>query len=65
MDAGEKTLRAWVRAHDIGALEIKKRGVDLDPAELRRRLKPKGRVAATLVIGRTPGGARAWHVERV
>ncbi len=65
MDAGEKTLRAWVRAHDIGTLEIKKRGVDLDPAELRRRLKPKGRVAATLVIGRTPGGARAWHVERV
>ncbi len=64
MDAGEKTLRAWVRAHDIGTLEIKKRGVDLDPAELRRRLKPKGRVAATLVIGRTPGGARAWHVER-
>ena len=37
----------------------------IDPAELRRRLKPKGRGAATLVIGRTPGGARAWHVERV
>ena len=38
----EKALRAWVRAQGIGTLEIKKRGVDVDPAVLRKKLAPKG-----------------------
>lgn len=61
----EKVLRAWVRDRGIGTLEIKKRGVDLDPAVLRRSLKPKGRNAATLVVTPTPEGARVLVCERV
>lgn len=64
-DAGEKALRAWVRDHDIGILEIKKRGVDVDPAELRRRLRPAGRRAATLVLTPTLQGVRALVVTRI
>lgn len=64
LDAGEKTLRAWVRERRIGVLEIKKRGIDIDPAALRRRLKPAGPNQATLVLARTPSGARALHVRR-
>jgi hypothetical protein len=58
-------LRAWVRQAQIGVLEIKKRGVDVDPAELRRRLRLTGPNSATLVVSRTPGGAVAAIVERV
>lgn len=53
----EKALRRWVRDHAIGRLEIKKRGVDGDPAALRKRLKPSGDQQATMIISRTPSGA--------
>lgn len=69
MDAGEKTLRAWVRREGIGTLEIKKRGVDVDPAVLRRRLKltsTRGpRASATLVLTPTTDGVRALVVRRL
>jgi len=61
----EKALRAWVRSHGIGTLEIKKRGLDVDPAALRRRLKPSGPASATLVLTPTPRGAVAVVVRRV
>ena len=60
-----KALRAWVRQAEIGVLEIKKRGVDVDPAELRRRLRLAGPRSATIVISRTPNGAIAAVVERI
>ncbi len=60
-----KVLRAWVRDHGVGTLEIKKRGIDLDPAVLRKELKPKGRASATLVVTPTPAGARVLVCERV
>jgi hypothetical protein len=60
-----KALRSWVRQAQIGVLEIKKRGIDADPAELRRRLRLAGPNSATMVISRTPGGAIAALVERV
>ena len=62
---GVKELRAWVKVHDVGRLEIKKRGIDVDPAELRKRLRPAGSASATLVISRTPRGALVAVVERV
>lgn len=65
LDAGEKALRGWVRTERIGTLEIKKRGLDVDPASLRRRLKPSGAGSATLVLTPTPDGARALVVRRV
>ena len=42
---------------DIGTLEIKKRGVDITPEQLRPKLKLKGRNAATLILTRV-GDAR-------
>jgi hypothetical protein len=60
-----KALRNWVRQAQIGVLEIKKRGIDVDPAELRKRLRLAGPNSATMVISRTPSGAIAALVERV
>ncbi|MEV6894043.1 methyltransferase domain-containing protein [Kribbella sp. NPDC051137] len=61
----EKALRAWVRGQGIGTLEIKKRGVDLDPAQLRKKLAPKGSVAATLIVTRIGRDAVAYSCRRV
>lgn len=61
----EKVLRGWVRERGIGALEIKKRGLDVDPAALRRRLKPRGRESATIILTPTPQGALAMICARV
>lgn len=60
-----KLLRRWVRENAVGTVEIKKRGLDVDPAALRRQLKPKGRNSATLVLARTVDGARALVCRRV
>ena len=48
----EKVLRQELSAHDCGALEILVRGVDVDPDTLRRRLRPGGTSALSLVITR-------------
>ena len=61
----ERTLRAWVRDNEVGILEIKVRGIDVDPAVLRRKLKPAGKASATLVLTPTGEGARALVVKRV
>lgn len=60
----ERVLRAWVRDHEVGVLEIKVRGLDVDPALLRKRLKPAGNASATLVLSPTVAGARALVVRR-
>lgn len=60
-----KALRNWVREAQIGVLEIKKRGIDMDPAKLRRRLRLAGPNSATMVVSRTPSGAIAAGVDRV
>ena len=60
----ERALRAWVRANGVGTLELKTRGLGVDPAVLRRRLKPSGPASATLVLTPTPDGARALVVHR-
>jgi hypothetical protein len=59
-----KVLRGWVREAEIGVLEIKKRGIDVDPADLRKRLRLAGPNTATLVISPTPKGAIAAVVQR-
>ena len=59
-----KRLRRWVRERGIGALEIKRRGLDVDPVDLRRSLRPHGSGAATLLLSRTPEGAVAIVVRR-
>ncbi|TCP48626.1 hypothetical protein EV191_110186 [Tamaricihabitans halophyticus] len=53
----EKSLRQALRARGVGKLEILARGVDIDPDELRNRLKPKGEAAVSVLltrIGRAP-----------
>ncbi|WP_104089510.1 MULTISPECIES: class I SAM-dependent methyltransferase [unclassified Cryobacterium] len=61
----EKKLRLALLERRIGTLEIKKRGVDVDPATLRTRLKLKGPEAATLILTRAAGHRVALLVERV
>ncbi|MDO5500651.1 MAG: class I SAM-dependent methyltransferase, partial [Propionibacteriaceae bacterium] len=60
----EKDLRGWVRDERIGTLEIKKRGIEVDPAALRRRLRPAGPHAATIIITPTLTSARVLVVRR-
>lgn len=62
----EKALRAVLRAHDVGKLEILVRGLDVDPNALRPRLKLSGGGSMTVVltrIGRKPVYLLA-HAER-
>jgi hypothetical protein len=61
----EKKLRLALAERRIGTLEIKKRGVDVDPATLRTRLKLKGPESGTLVLTRVAGRKVALLVERV
>ena len=60
-----KTLKRELGARGIGTLEIKKRGVDVDPAAFRSRLALKGDSAATLVLTRIAGARVALLAERV
>ncbi len=60
-----KTLKRELAARHIGTLEIKKRGVDIDPAEFRRRLALRGDAAATLVLTRVGERRRAILARRV
>ena len=60
----EKHLRRALQDRGIGQLEIKKRGVDLDPAALRARLKLRGDRAATLILTRAEGRHVALLAER-
>lgn len=47
-----KALARAMRERGIGTLEIKKRGVDIDPATLRTKLKLRGSALATLIVTR-------------
>lgn len=60
----DKALRSWARRHEIGPLTLKKRGGGVDPEELRARIRPRGRRAATLVLTRQAlaSGSRAVAV---
>lgn len=61
----EKELKKALRSRDIGTLEIKKRGVDVDPAALRTRLRLSGDRSATLILTRAGGRHTALLAERL
>ena len=61
----EKRLKRELAARGIGSLEIKKRGVDVDPAQLRKKLALKGSASATLILTRVAGRHTALLCERV
>ena len=45
-----KRLTAYLAHRNVGQLEIKCRGVRIDPAKLRKELRPQGNNAATLLL---------------
>lgn len=47
-----KKLKARLREMGVGILEIKKRGADILPEQLRKELDPKGKNSATLIVTR-------------
>ena len=59
----EKQLKAALHERGIGRLAIKKRGVQVVPEELRKRLSLKGDNEATLVMTRVAGQGTALLVE--
>ena len=59
----EKQLRAALRARGVGSLTIKKRGVDVVPEQLRKRLDLHGEAEATIVLTRVAGRGRALLVR--
>lgn len=56
----EKSLRHALSARDCGSVEVLVRGVDVDPALLRPRLKLRGDVALSVVITRVGRSAVAF-----
>ena len=59
-----KKIRVALRQRNIGSLEIKKRGVSLDPASVRRGLQLRGEHAATLLIAPLAGRTVAFLARR-
>lgn len=60
-----KAISAALRAGEIGTLEIKKRGVDIDPATFRKKLTLRGPNAATLILARVGSKRHAILADRV
>lgn len=61
----EKRLASWCREHDIGVVEIKKRGVDVTPEQLRPKLKLKGAGAVTMILTKVGGARKALICEPI
>ena len=61
----QRALKREMAARGIGTLEIKKRGVDIDPAAFRTALGLKGAGAATLFLTRVGSRRRAILAERL
>jgi hypothetical protein len=59
-----KTLAGELKARNIGTLEIKKRGVDIDPAEFREKLKLSGSDSAVLFLTRIGEERKAILAKR-
>lgn len=60
-----KTIATKLAQRGVGSLEIKKRGVDIDPAEFRSKLKLRGRHNATLILTRAGERRVALLAQRV
>lgn len=59
-----KAITAALHALDVGRVEVKKRGADLDPAALRSALKLSGSQEATVIATRIAGRHRAIIARR-
>ncbi len=63
--ANPKAISHVLKAHDIGTLEIKKRGMDIDPAAFRKTLALRGDRTATLILTRVGSRRLAVIADRV
>ena len=65
LPAEPRALSRALRERGIGRLEIKKRGVDIDPAAFRTALKLRGDGSATLILTRVGAKRLAIVADRV
>ena len=65
LPAEPRALSRALRERGIGRLEIKKRGVDIDPAAFRTALKLRGDGSATLILTRLGSKRLAILADRV
>lgn len=60
-----KKLKAYCREHQLGELEIKKRGVDVEPFKLRREILAHGENSAVILLAHFAGSVKAIVAQRV
>lgn len=60
-----KRLAGYLQARGVGSLEIKKRGVDVVPDDLRKQLRLRGDAEATVILTRLEGRHSALIVRRL
>ena len=60
-----KRVKAMVASAHLGSLEIKKRGIDIDPHEFRSQMTLKGHGEKTLILTRHQGDRVAILASRV
>ena len=57
-------LKRWLAERGIGRIEVKKRGVDLEPEQVRREIAGHGDEAATILLARIGGRVTAIVARR-
>lgn len=60
-----KNIQSLLKNHSIGELEIKKRGIDVDPHTLRQKLSFEGTEHRTLILTRVQGTKTAILAKRM
>ena len=60
-----RRLKSLLRDHRIGRVEVKKRGGDLDPAEIARKLRGTGDETATLLLANIGSRVTAILARRI
>ena len=60
-----KNIQQALRAHDIGRVEVKKRGADIQPDALRKSLKLTGSQAGVVIATRIGQSHRAIIARRI
>src|SRR5262249_55197620 len=60
-----KQLKAYCREHRLVQLEIKTRGVEVDPERLRKEIAAAGDAQATIIVAPVAGKTRAIIAQRV
>jgi hypothetical protein len=60
-----KRLKTYLREHGIGRVEIKQRGVDVEPERLRREIAASGNLAATILVSPIADRIQAIVARRV